>query len=235
MISVVIPALNAEASLPATLSALIPATVDGLVREVILVDGGSEDATREIADAAGAQVLLASPSRGGQLAAGAARARHPWLLFLHADTALDPGWEREAAHFMEKVDLGGVRPAAAAFRFALDDKGLSARCLEGLVRFRCSALRLPYGDQGLLISRRLYDTVGGYRELPVMEDLDLVRRLGVRRIELLRARAVTSARRYREGGYLRRALKNQMCLVLYALNVPAARISQFYGAGRAGR
>jgi hypothetical protein len=96
-------------------------------------------------------------------------------------------------------------------------------------------LRLPYGDQGLLISRRLYDTVGGYRELSVMEDLDLMRRLGGRRVELLRARAVTSARRYRQDGYLRRAFKNQMCLILYALNVPAARISQFYGEGRAGR
>jgi rSAM/selenodomain-associated transferase 2 len=235
MISVVIPALNAEASLPATLSALIPATVDGLVREVILVDGGSQDRTCEIGDAAGAHVLAVSPCRGGQLAAGAVRARHPWLLFLHADTTLDPGWEREAAEFMEKVDLSEVEPKAAAFRFALDDRGLSARFLEALVRLRCQALRLPYGDQGLLIPRRLYDAVGGYRELPVMEDLDLVRRLGSRRIELLRARAVTSARRYRQDGYLRRAFKNQMCLLLYALNVPAARISQFYGAGRADR
>jgi rSAM/selenodomain-associated transferase 2 len=235
MISVVIPALNAEACLPDTLSALIPATVEGIVREVILVDGGSEDHTREIADAAGAEVLVASPGRGGQLVAGAARAKHPWLLFLHADTVLDLGWEREAAHFMERVDTGRARPAAAAFRFALDDDGVAPRCIEGLVRLRCSALRLPYGDQGLLVPRRLYDKVGGYRELPVMEDLDLVRRLGSRSIRLLRARAVTSARRYRRDGYLRRALKNQMCLVLYALNVPAARISQFYGGAGVDR
>lgn len=234
MISVVIPTLDAEATLPDTLSALIPATVEGLVRQVVVVDGGSTDRTREIADAAGAEVVSAKPGRGGQLSLGAARTRHPWLLFLHADTVLDPGWEREAAHFMERVDANRIRPSAAAFRFALDDEGIAPRCLEGLVRLRC-LLGLPYGDQGLLIPRRLYDKVGGYRELPVMEDLDLVRRVGRRCLRLLRTRAVTSAQRYRRDGYLRRALRNQMCLLLYALNVPAARISQFYDGARADR
>jgi rSAM/selenodomain-associated transferase 2 len=233
MISVVIPTLNAQASLPDTLSALIPATVEGLVREVVIVDAGSTDRTCEIADAAGAEVVAVSPNRGSQLMAGATRARHPWLLFLHADTVLDPGWEREVSHFMDRVDNGRIEPAAAAFRFALDDEGLAPRCLEGLVGLRCALLRLPYGDQGLLIPRALYDQVGGYRALPVMEDLDLVRRLS--RVKMLRARAVTSALRYRREGYFRRALKNQMCLVLYALNVPAARISQFYSGAGADR
>jgi hypothetical protein len=167
--------------------------------------------------------------------AGAARAKHPWLLFLHADTVLEPGWEREALHFMDKVDAGRIKPAAAAFRFTLDDEGVAPRFLESLVRLRCAALRLPYGDQGLLIPRRLYDAVGGYRELPLMEDLDLVRRLGWGRLRLLRSRAVTSAQRYRQDGYIRRALKNQMCLILYALNVPVARISRLYGEGPAER
>ncbi|MGI9403359.1 MAG: TIGR04283 family arsenosugar biosynthesis glycosyltransferase [Hyphomicrobium sp.] len=229
MISVVIPALNAQARLPETLTALIPATVEGLIREVIVVDGGSTDQTRQLADSAGAQVIVASPSRGGQLLAGAARAKHPWLLFLHADTVLDPGWEREAAHFIERIDTAKAKLAAAAFRFALDDEGLAPRVLERFVRLRCAALRWPYGDQGLLIPRRLYDEVGGYRSLPVMEDLDLTRRLGARRLKLLRTRAVTSAQRYQREGYAQRAFKNQMCLLMYALNVPATRILQFYG------
>ena len=106
MISVVIPTLNAEATLGGTLSALVPAAVDGLVREVIVVDGGSGDRTKEIVDQAGARLLVERPERGRQLAAGAARARFPWLLFLHADTVLEPGWEREAAGFMERVDTG---------------------------------------------------------------------------------------------------------------------------------
>lgn len=233
MISVVIPTLNAESGLTDTLSALVPATIEGLVREVIVVDGGSTDATRQIADDAGAEIIITSPSRGGQLMAGAARAKHPWLLFLHADTTLDPGWEREVGQFMGRVDTGRARLSAAAFRFALDDDGIAPRFLESLVSLRCAALRLPYGDQGLLIPKRLYEKVGGYRDLPVMEDLDLVRRLGRRGLRMLRSRALTSARRYQQDGYIWRSLKNQMCLLLYVLNVPTARISQLYGGVRA--
>ena len=100
MISVVIPTLDAEAGLTATLSALVPATVQGLVREVVIADGGSEDGTSEIADIAGAEFVVSEKGRGTQLAAGADHARSDWLLFLHADTVLQSGWEREAATFM---------------------------------------------------------------------------------------------------------------------------------------
>src|SRR5437870_3580757 len=103
MISVIIPTLNAERCLAETLAALVPAAVDGLIREVIVVDGGSGDRTAAIVDAAGADLMRGSGGRGNQLAAGAARARFSWLLFLHADTALTPGWEREARQFMERV------------------------------------------------------------------------------------------------------------------------------------
>ena len=109
MISVVIPTLNAEATLAATLAALVPAAVDGLVREVIVVDGGSSDRTAEHRRPGRAPISCAAAAgRGSQLAAGAAQARFPWLLFLHADTVLAPGWEREASHFMERVDMGGA-------------------------------------------------------------------------------------------------------------------------------
>jgi rSAM/selenodomain-associated transferase 2 len=223
MISVVIPALDAEATLPDTLSALVPASVDGLVREVIVVDAGSNDRTRDVADWAGADVVAAGPGRGGQLAAGAARARQPWLLFLYADTVLDHGWEREASHFMEKVDKDPSRQAAAAFRLAIDDEGLAPRLIEALAWLRSSGLRLPYGDQGLLIPRRLYEAIGGHRALPAMEDLDIALRLGRRRIKLLRARAVSSARGYREEGYLRRVLNNQVNLIRYSFGAGSAR------------
>ena len=229
MISVVIPALDAEATLPDTLSALVPASVDGLVREVIVVDAGSKDRTRDVADWAGADVVAAGPGRGAQLAAGAARARQPWLLFLNADTVLDHGWEREASHVMEKIDKDPSRQAAAAFRLAIDDEGLAPRLVEVLARLRSSGLGLPYGDQGLLIPRRLYEAIGGHRALPAMEDLDIARRLGRRRIKLMRTRAVTSARGYREDGYLRRAMNNQISLVRYALSAPAARAPKLQG------
>ena len=123
MITVVIPTLNAETGLAAALTALVPATVEGLIREVIIVDGGSTDRTLEIADQAGAKLIKSAPGRGQQMARGAGEARMPWVLFLHADTVLEPGWEREAAAFIERVEVGQRPAAAAAFRFALDDLG----------------------------------------------------------------------------------------------------------------
>lgn len=229
MISVIIPTFNAQATLAETLSALVPAAVDGLVRQVIVVDGGSSDRTAAIVDNAGAEMVQGSGGRGPQLALGAKRARFPWLLFLHADTVLEPGWEREAAAFMERID-GGRRPAAAAaFRFALDDTGSAPRVWERMVALRCSILRLPYGDQGLLIPEQLYQQVGGFRPLPLMEDVDLVRRLGRRRTIMLRSRAITSAERFRREGYARRSVRNLACLALYALRVPPRVISRIYG------
>jgi rSAM/selenodomain-associated transferase 2 len=229
MISVVIPTLNAEATLGGTLAALVPAAIDGLVREVIVVDAGSTDRTREIVEEAGARLLDERAGRGRQLAAGAASARFPWLLFLHADTCLEPGWERETSPFMERVDLGDHPPSAAAFRFALDDQGPKPRLLERLVALRCKLLRLPYGDQGLLVPKSLYVEIGGFNPLPLMEDVDLVRRLGRRRTVMLRSRAVTSAERFRREGYARRSARNLACLALYTLRVPAPVIQRMYG------
>ncbi len=233
MISVIIPALNAEAELAATLTALVPAAVDGIIREVIVVDGGSKDRTRQIADQSGATIVEAAPGRGGQLAQGAAKARFPWLLFVHADTALEEGWEREAIAFMRRIDLGERPAAAGAFRFRLDDRGVAPRILELLVRARCSVWRRPYGDQGLLISRRLFDDIGGYRNLPIMEDVDIVRRLGRNRVALLDAAAITSAQRYKNDGYCARALRNQLCLAMYRAGLPMSSIVRMYGKSRA--
>jgi rSAM/selenodomain-associated transferase 2 len=224
MISVVIPALNAQAHLPATLLSLIPAALEGLVSEVVVSDGGSADATREIADAAGARVVNVSGGRGPQLRAGAQAASKPWFLFLHADTRLEEGWTTEARRF-----IAGAPRHAAAFRFALADRGLRPRLLEGVVAFRCWALRLPYGDQGLLISRALYDTLGGFAPLPLMEDVEFIRRLGRRRLVMLQSAAITSAERFQGEGYLRRSARNLGCLALYLGGVAPERIARLYG------
>jgi rSAM/selenodomain-associated transferase 2 len=227
MISVVIPTLNAEASLPRTFDCLIQATVRGLVREVIVADGGSDDGTVMLADAVGARIVSAARGRGLQLTAGADAARSDWLLFLHADTALEPGWEAEAEAFIERSSV--ERPRAGAFRFALDDFGFGARMLERMARLRCFLLGLPYGDQGLLISRRHYNRIGGYQALPLIEDLDIVRRIGRRRLVLLRSCAVTGAERFRKDGHIGRALRNLSVLTLYALRVPARVLAKLYG------
>ncbi len=224
-IDVVIPALNAAATLDATLRSLSAARAEGLVRAVIVSDGGSTDRTAAIAEASGAQVERGAPGRGRQLAAGAAAARSPWLLFLHADTRLAAGWERAAR---ELTAAEGAPGRAAAFAFALDDPSAAARVLERLVAWRCRLAGLPYGDQGLLVPRTLYDEVGGYRPLPLMEDVDMARRIGRGRLSVLPAKAVTSAARYRREGYVRRSARNLFCLALYFLGAAPGTIARFY-------
>lgn len=230
MLSVIIPTLNAEKSLAKAMLPLVSAAVRGVVTEVIVVDGGSTDATLEIVDSAGAKLVTAAPGRGSQLAAGAREAKSDWLLFLHADTILDAGWDDEINKLFEQIESGRFRnkEMAAAFRFALDDFSSSARWLERMVALRCLVLRLPYGDQGLLISRRLYERLGGFRELPLMEDVDLVRRIGRKQLILLRTAAVTSPERYIRDGFLTRSLRNLACLTLYYLRVPPRVIARIY-------
>jgi rSAM/selenodomain-associated transferase 2 len=213
-VSIIIPTLNAAAFLPGTLAAL------GDRNEIVVVDGGSTDGTCELAAAFGARVLTASRGRGLQLAAGIAVATHPWLLLLHADTCLSPNW-RAAAH--------DDPMCAGYFRFVLDSDDKRARRLERLVAWRSRVLGLPYGDQGLLIHRDLLRLVGGMKPIPLMEDVDLVRRLGRNRLTPLPADAVTSAHKWETQGYLRRSGRNLLCLSLWFAGVPPEKIQRIYG------
>ncbi len=224
VLSIVIPALNAAAALPETLRALAAPEPERSF-EVVAVDGGSSDDTPAVAERLGARVVASPPGRGIQLAEGARQARGRWLLFLHADTVPGEGWA-EAVFGYCGDPANGER--AATFRFALDDTAPSARRLEAAVAWRTAALGLPYGDQGLLISRAFYDLLGGFRPLPLMEDVDFVRRIGRRRLDTLDVAAVTSAARYRKSGYLRRSGRNLFCLGLYFLGVPPAAIARIY-------
>ena len=212
-LSIIIPTLNAAALLPGTLAAL------GTRSEIIVADGGSSDATVAIAAAAGAGIISALRGRGSQLAAGIAAATQPWLLLLHADTRL-------AANWRAAIDI----PASQAgyFRFVLDSDDPAARRLERLVAWRNRTLKLPYGDQGLLLHRDLLRAVGGIKPLPLMEDVDLVRRLGRDRLVPLAADAVTSAHKWQAEGYLRRSARNLLCLSLWFAGVPPGLIVRIY-------
>ena len=217
MLTVVIPVLNAGASLGPCLAAL-----DG-ADDIIVVDGGSSDDTVEIANRTGARVIPAARGRGTQLRAGGEAARSDWLLFLHADTRLGAGWHQAVvAHVATGPEQAGY------FALRLDDKAWQARVIERGVAWRTRMSGLPYGDQGLLISRSLYDEVGGFRPLVLMEDVDLVRRIGQRRLRRLDATALTSAERWRRDGWLRRTTRNLICLALYAMGVAPVRIARFY-------
>ncbi len=227
-LGIVIPALNAQATLPATLAALAEGG-DLFDLDVVVADGGSTDATASVAEDNGVRVIAAPRGRGTQLSAGADAVTDDWLFFLHADTVPEPGWADALAGFMARP---GATGEAAYFRFVLDDDYPDARRVERWVARRCRWFGLPYGDQGLVIPRDLYDRLGGYRPVPLMEDVDLVRRVaraqGRRALVGLDLAVRTSAIRYRTGGYWRRPFRNLFCLGLYFLGVPPRRIERIY-------
>lgn len=225
-VSIVIPTVNAAKDLRCSLPPLAAFGVLDLIREVILADGGSSDETAAIAEAAGGRMVASDVGRGTQLAAGAAAARGDWLLFLHADTALSSGWGDAVRTFI--ADPENTR-RAACFRLAFDDTRLAARRIAWLANLRSRVLGLPYGDQGLLISRDFYRALDGFRPMPLMEDVDLARRIGWRRLTMLNAVATTSAARYRRDGFWLRPARNLFCLALWFLGVPPRAIARLYG------
>lgn len=216
-LSVIIPALDANHLLPASVARLRA----GGVGEIVVCDGGTKPPPGDLGD--GVTVICGKPGRGRQLKAGAERAAGDWLLFLHADTHLGEDWAKAVHdHVSRHPDK------AAVFRFQLDEASASARRLERIVDWRCRLLALPYGDQGLLISRTLYDEIGGFSDIPIMEDVEMARRLGRSRLRYLKVPAVTSAARYRRDGYLKRMGRNLVCLSLYFAGVSPERIRKIY-------
>ncbi len=222
-LSVVIPTLHAMSGISPTLRSIQKGVLAGLVQDVVLTDGGSTDGVEEIADAIGANLVTVKPGRGRQLRAGAECARGSWLLFLHADTVLKDNWPNAVRQHMLKFPN-----SAACFRLRFQGGGLAAWFVASWANFRTRAFALPYGDQGLLVSRALYDGVGKYPEIPVMEDVAIIRRIGRRRLQLLPTEASTYPERYLQEGWMNRGARNLCCIVMYALGVSPTRIANFY-------
>jgi len=220
-VSVIIPTLNVADRIGPCLQALFAGLDAGLIHQLILSDGGSSDDIEELADELGARFVSGQKGRGGQLRRGAEVARAPWLLFVHADTVLAPGWEGAVARHVQGVDR------AAVFRLRFDSAGVPARLVAGWANLRTRLFGLPYGDQCLLIPRALYDAVGGFPDIPLMEDVAMARALRGR-IDLLPAHAITDASRYQGEGWLRRGGRNLWTLARYFAGVSPERLVRGY-------
>ena len=222
-LSIIIPTLNAMQEIGPTLASIGPGLAAGLIRELVVSDGGSTDEVADVAEELGARLVLGPAGRGGQLRRGAKAAQGDWLLFLHADTRLPQGWvEAVGEHVQSRADQ------AAVFRLAYDESGFGAWMVAGWANLRSRWFALPYGDQGLLISRPLYDEIGGFPDQPLMEDVEIVRRLGRARIRLLDQAVQTSFVRYRRDGWMKRGIKNWFLLAQYYAGVAPDRIAERY-------
>jgi rSAM/selenodomain-associated transferase 2 len=219
-ISIIIPALNEARNLPSVLQAMQAATQV----EVVVVDGGSTDRTSAVAAAGGARVIESAPGRSHQMNQGAAVATGPLLLFLHADTRLPQGFEHT---IRDTLAQPGV--VAGAFQLAIDGQGQGLRWVEWGVNLRSRYLQLPSGDQGIFLTAAAFHQLGGFPDLPRMEDFELVRRLRpLGRIAIAPRAVVTSDRRWRSLGILRTTLANQAMVVGYLLGVDPQQLARWY-------
>lgn len=218
--SVVIPTLNEEEHLAATLDSM--AAEPDL--EVIIVEGGSSDGTVERVLNFGARLLTTTAQRARQMNAGAAAASAARLLFLHGDTRLPSGFCREVLHLLDKPGT-----AAGAFRLAIAGSGRGLRLIETLANWRSQLFQLPYGDQALFVRRDLFERLGGFPEIPIMEDVVFIRRLRrAGRIDISPCSTLASDRRWRRLGILRTTLVNQVVVVGFCLGVDPDRLARWY-------
>ncbi|MBD1842532.1 TIGR04283 family arsenosugar biosynthesis glycosyltransferase [Cyanobacteria bacterium FACHB-63] len=218
-ISIVIPVLNEANALPRILS------IQAADIEIIVVDGGSQDETVEIAKSYGVKVLHSIPSRAKQMNAGAAIATGEILLFLHADTRLP-------AEFDQMIRQVLSNSIAGAFQLNIDATLLGLRWVQWGVNLRSRYLQFPYGDQAIFLHRTTFDAIGGFPDLPIMEDFEFVRKLRqVGRIAIVPHAVLTSGRRWQKLGVFRTTIVNQIVILAYLLGVAPERIHRWYRTG----
>ena len=220
-LSVVIPTLNAQQVLPSTLESLMEGVFAGVIGDLVIVDGGSNDATINMAKEVGATFLETKPSRGGQIFAGVSECKCDWVLILHADSRLSQGWA-------ELIPAAPDPERAYYFKLQFDAVGFAAGWVAKWANLRSKIFALPYGDQGILIHKNLLTSIGDYPTEPLMEDVILARTLG-RRLSALPITITTSAEKYITQGWLRRGVRNLALLFQFLLGTtPEALYKKYY-------
>ena len=219
-LSIIIPTLNEELRIAATLKQI------GEGVEIIVVDGGSTDKTREIAEQLGAKVIISSSKgRAFQMNLGAKIAKGDILLFLHGDTLLPHEFQEQIINTLSQSGI-----VAGAFELKIDGEEKTLRLVEKLVNWRSRWLSLPYGDQGIFLKASILADLGGFPELPIMEDFDLIQRLKkLGKISIISTPVLTSARRWQRLGIFKTTLINQMIILGYWLGISPARLARWYG------
>lgn len=223
-ISVIIPVFCEQAVINETIAA-VRRLRGGDAAEIIVVDGGAGGETLAAIRDAGIQKVRSEKGRGRQLNRGAAGARGDVLLFLHADTVLPPAaFERIAEALRDDGCVGG------AFDLRIDSRRAGFRAIETVANLRSRVTRIPYGDQAIFIRASCFRGLGGFKEIPIMEEVDLMRRIKRQglRIFIFREPALTSARRWEKEGLLFGTLRNWFLMALYLCGVPPERLDRFY-------
>lgn len=222
--SIIIPVLNEAANLEAN----IRGAQDGSNSEIIVVDGGSSDGTVNLARALRAKVLIAPQGRAKQMNAGAQAARGDVLLFMHADTRMPSAF----SGWIDRI-LATSGIVAGAFRLQIDGPRRALRWIERMVNWRSRWLQMPYGDQAIFMTKATFLEIGGFPDLPIMEDFEIMRRLRRRgRIGIAPVPVITSSRRWDEIGVWKTTLINQVAIVSYLLGISPERISRWHRPDR---
>jgi rSAM/selenodomain-associated transferase 2 len=220
-ISIIIPVLNESANLQRAIDSTQPS--DNI--EVIVVDGGSSDDTCQVAAALGVKVIVSPTGRSQQMNLGAAVAMGEILLFLHGDSWLPLGFDRLIRQVMSRTQP----PIAGSFMLGIDSPQASLRWVERGVYWRSKFCQMPYGDQGIFLRAKIFEELGGFPDLPIMEDFELIRRLRQRgKISIISQPVMTSARRWLQKGILKTTLINQLVVMGYLVGVSPARLLELY-------
>ena len=221
LLSIVIPTLNSTNLISSTLLSLSEGIEASLIKELIISDGNSTDHIKKLSNEIGAVFIKGQKGRGIQLRRGAMKATGEWILFIHSDTILPPGW---AIAFLKHIKN---QENAGYCKLSFDDPSLIAKVISFGANLRSSIFKLPYGDQGLLISKKLYNEIGGYPDLPLMEDVAIVKLLK-QKIQLVPVTIKTSAFKYKRDGWLKRSINNINLLIRFKIGADPHELAKLY-------